>query len=245
MSNKKIKYCIDAGNTRVKVACFEGDTLLSVQKFTFELLIVDNEIISEINQAEAIIVSSVLSEVKTKQLISLFSRAILLHSDLLSNIDIKYETRNTLGLDRLCNAVFAIENNKGNGVLIVDVGTCIKFDFVDRSNAYIGGSISPGVQLRYKAMNDYTDKLPLLKRTNKIELVGSSTKESLHSGVINGIQSEITEMINQYSLKYKGLTTFMTGGDAVLFDIPLKNSIFVHENLTLEGLNIILEKYAD
>ncbi|MGB0933238.1 MAG: type III pantothenate kinase [Lishizhenia sp.] len=244
MSNKKINYCIDAGNTQVKVACFEGDTLFSVEKFTFEELLLNQQIILKINKADAIILSSVLSEVKTNQLISLFPNVLLLTPDLIPHIENNYETPNTLGLDRLCNAAFAVENNKGSGVLVVDIGTCIKFDFVNKQNQYEGGSISPGVHLRYKAMNDYTGKLPLINKTEKISLVGSNTEQCLQSGVINGIASEITQMINKYTLEYEGLTTFMTGGDAHLFDIPLKNSIFVHENLTLEGLFIILKKYA-
>jgi len=245
MSIKEINYCIDAGNTQIKVACFKQDTFFSLQKFTFDELINNPKVIFEINQARSTILSSVLTKEKTNQLLALFSKVILLQHNHFSHLKMRYKTPETLGADRMCNAAYAIKKNKGKGALVVDVGTCIKFDFVNPDNEYIGGSISPGVGLRYKAMNDFTAKLPLLDKTTRTNLIGQSTEQSMHSGVINGIQSEITEMINQYQMKYDGLTTFMTGGDADLFDIPLKNSIFVHENLTLEGLHIILKKHAD
>lgn len=244
MLKEKTKYCIDVGNTQVKVACFEGDTLKSVKKWQLEELSFNQKIINKINDSDAIILSSVLEKGATNRLLNLFPTALLLNNSKKLPFINKYKTPNSLGTDRICNAAFAHVNNKFGGVLIVDVGTCVKFDFVNTKGEYVGGSISPGLHLRYKAMNDYTALLPLLSSKQNSVLEGATTEECMHSGVVNGLKTEILGMIAQYQTKNKGLTTFMTGGDADLFDKPLKNSIFVDENLTLKGLNIILEHNA-
>ena len=126
--------------------------------------------------------------------------------------------------------------NKNHASVSIDIGTCIKFDFVDENGNYKGGSISPGIDLRYKTLNDYTGNLPLVNDKSKTELVGNSTINSIKSGVLNGIQAELNHFIYLYSKEYQDLTFFVTGGDAVYFDFPLKNNTFVDENLTLKGL---------
>jgi type III pantothenate kinase len=118
----------------------------------------------------------------------------------------------------------------------IDVGTCIKFDLVSCEEGYLGGSISPGIRLRYQSLNDYTGKLPLLSNKTSVDIVGTDTELSMQSGVINGIKAEINGVMDQYRSQYSSLTFFMTGGDAKYFDIHTKNDIFADENLTLSGL---------
>jgi len=120
-------------------------------------------------------------------------------------------------------------------VLVVDVGTCIKFDLLNANGEYCGGSISPGIGLRYRSLNDYTANLPLLSPSNW-QLVGSTTEASLHSGVMGSIAAEIKWRIEEYRNLYETLTVYLTGGDAHYFDMGQKNSIFVDENLTLKGI---------
>ena len=108
----------------------------------------------------------------------------------------------------------------------------------------MGGSIAPGIDLRYKSLNDYTGKLPLISNKLNTQLVGNDTKSSIHSGVINGINAEINGLIEMYSEQFSGLTFFMTGGDARYFDIDSKNDIFADENLTLIGLYEIYQQNA-
>ena len=120
--------------------------------------------------------------------------------------------------------------------LCIDIGTCIKFDLVTKKGHYKGGSISPGIDLRYKSLNDYTGKLPLLSNKSNTGLVGNDTETSIQSGVMNGMNAEIYGLIKMYSKQISDLTFFMTGGDARYFDFDSKNDIFADENLTLIGL---------
>jgi type III pantothenate kinase len=153
---------------------------------------------------------------------------------------IKYLSPTTLGIDRICNVAAISKTNQSTNRLIIDIGTCIKFDFLNDKNEYEGGSISPGLKLRYKALNLFTDKLPLIETSDKVNLIGNSTESSIQSGVQNGIESEINGLISKYREKYNDLSIYITGGDAHYFDLVQKNGIFADEILTLKG---ILEIY--
>jgi type III pantothenate kinase len=118
----------------------------------------------------------------------------------------------------------------------IDLGTCIKFDFVDEKGIFHGGSISPGLNMRLKAMHHFTGKLPLVEPKKGVNYLGRSSEESILAGVIEGMQGELNHFISRYLQDYQGLTFFVTGGDAKFFDFPLKNNIFANENLTLTGL---------
>jgi type III pantothenate kinase len=148
----------------------------------------------------------------------------------------KYSTPATLGIDRLCNiAALNLLKSTGNR-LCVDIGTCIKFDFLDEHQNYLGGAISPGLRLRFKALNSFTAKLPFLEPTTAIDLIGDSTNSAIQSGVQNGMQAEINGIIDRYQKEYQDLTIFITGGDAHYFDFEQKSNIFADENLTLKGI---------
>jgi len=235
MNQNQIVFIVDAGNTLIKVGRFLNGNLMNVVRFSYNEL----DLLSDYFNLEvepAIFVSSVVSENRTNEIVSLNKHTFLFHRLMKLPIQIKYESPNTLGLDRLCNVVAGFSMSNKTNSLIIDVGTCVKFDFIDSNGNYLGGSISPGIELRFKSMNDYTGNLPLILDKSKTELIGSSTIHSMKSGVMNGIQSEINQFIHFYSQQYPGLTIFMTGGDAVYFDFSLKNNTFVDENLTLKGL---------
>ena len=123
--------------------------------------------------------------------------------------------------------------------LIIDAGTCITYDFVNAENQYLGGAISPGIKIRYKSLNNYTSKLPLLTLSEDFEIIGNSTKSAIHSGVINGVIFEIEGFISQYSLKNQDLTIILTGGDAEFLAKRLKSTIFANSNFLLESLNLL------
>lgn len=241
MQNNKV-FIVDAGNSSIKVARFESNQLKEVQRFPSEDL---TEISSFIRANEGkYAVSSVLSEKKTTELISTIPGIELIKTDAKVEMKINYGTTNTLGMDRLCNAIYAFNRTKTEYAAVVDIGTCIKFDLVHKTDGYLGGSISPGINLRYKALNDYTGKLPLLSNKTRSEYVGTSTNLSIQSGVMNGMNAEINEMMEQYRKRFSSLTFFMTGGDAQNFDILAKNDIFADENLTLIGLYEIYQQNA-
>lgn len=243
-SKKESKFIIDAGNTRLKIAHFQGDSIQSIQFFDYSNLAFLKSNLFLLSSKKTIL-SSVLSDELNEIIVNSLNPTLFLTTKTAIPIKSKYHTPETLGTDRKANAV-AIHtlNKKKTATLAIDIGTCIKFDVVNSDGEYLGGSISPGIRLRFKSMNDYTGKLPLISDYSKCNLVGRNTEESLKSGVINGITHEINAMISSYEERFGGLTTFMTGGDAKVFDIHSKFDIFAVENLTLIGLNIILEYNA-
>jgi len=126
-------------------------------------------------------------------------------------------------------------------VLVVDIGTAITYDLVTRQGVYKGGAISPGLRLRFKALNSYTTKLPLIEKYEVVDIIGSSTVECISSGVINGTALEIDGYIDKISSIYDDCMVVLTGGDAYFLANMLKNSIFVNPFLMVIGLNRILE----
>jgi type III pantothenate kinase len=151
-----------------------------------------------------------------------------------------YETPATLGNDRLANAIGGAFLFPGKNVLIIDAGTCIKYDFVNSRKEYIGGSITPGMEMRFRAMNYFTGKLPLIKPSEIKRLTGRSTSEAMQTGTMIGIEGEMNGFINQYRKKYKSLKIIITGGDAFRFADKLNLSIFAAADLVNIGLNEII-----
>jgi len=236
-----VKYCVvDAGNTRLKVVDFESDEIVGQTTIALDN---ETEIKRVLNSKKSTIsiLSSVLGEEKQKWIVNLLNPTVVLNSETLLPVSIEeYETPKTLGADRIANAVAAHYYSNSENTLVIDVGTCIKFDFVI-DGKYQGGSISPGYSMRLKAMHKFTGALPLLTLEENSPIVGKSTKQAMLSGVINGVQAEISGFIDYYNQHYQPLTIFLTGGDHKRFDKELKNSIFADDNLTVKGLYIILK----
>ena len=155
-----------------------------------------------------------------------------------------YETPETLGKDRLAAAVGANELFPDQNLLIIDAGTAITYDLVSEKNQFIGGNISPGLQMRFKALNHFTGKLPLINSSDEFQTLGKNTTDAVRAGVQNGILYEIAQTIELFNKNYQNLQIVMTGGDSIFFDKKLNYSIFVHFNITLIGLNRILEHNA-
>jgi type III pantothenate kinase len=232
MRNKVL--VVDIGNTRIKAGIVFEDKLIDV--FYFNSTQDFKDFIERKNEEFLLeVISSVRSQTETNDILSFCSNPIRFDSSKINTITNEYNTPNTIGSDRVANIIAAINLSNSNS-LIIDIGTCIKFDFVTKEKIYLGGSISPGIQLRYKSLNQFTGALPLLSETSKTRMIGQSTSECIHSGVINGIQGEINYFLDNYSSDYQDLTVFVTGGDAHCFDFQTKNNIFVEKNLTLLGL---------
>lgn len=230
----------DAGNTQVKLDYFQKDKIVLQFRFEANDLERIKKCIAEHNYSKAIL-SSVQSDEATAQLKSLITPNILLSqkTPLPVSLD-EYKTVNTLGADRIANAVAASQLSTTANALIVDIGTCIKYDLI-LEDKYQGGGIAPGMNMRFKALHDYTGQLPQLQYEENTTLIGKSTSESIQSGVIHGMLAEIQGIIQQYTQQFQPLTIFLTGGDAKRFDKALKNSIFAEENLTSKGLYLILQ----
>jgi type III pantothenate kinase len=234
---------IDAGNTSIKVGSFINRHLKTVKIFTIKNLHFFEKWLSTQVKYDAI-VSSVLSNEDTEKIIALLENYLLVSAETELPITLDYKTKHTLGIDRICNAVYSAANSSTDYGVTIDIGTCVKFDLTGPNKHYIGGSISPGIQLRYKSLNDYTGKLPLISTKSKATLIGNDTNSCIHSGVMNGLKAEITLMMAEYRVQFPSLTFFMTGGDASHFDLVSKNDIFADENLTLKGLHEIYKHNA-
>lgn len=239
---------VDIGNTRTKIAVYEKDKIQEVifsstENFHEKIL----EITSKSSFQTEIIISSV-GYLKEEQLIFLknnFSVRMISHKNPFPFNNL-YGTPETLGIDRMVLASGASLMYPNENVLVIDAGTCITYDFISNKNEYLGGAISPGFDLRYKSLNDYTAKLPRLHFEGKANLIGKSTSESIQSGIVNGIIQEIDGIIDLYKQKNDTLTIILTGGDANFLSMQLKNSIFVHSFFLLESLNRLhhyIQKY--
>lgn len=232
---------IDVGNSRIKSAVFDDSKMIHNESLTNESFI--SEVIKTIRKYNCTnaIISSVGS-INKAQIVELGAEINLMVLNYNSKIPFvnNYSTPKTLGVDRIALVSSAISQYQKKDVLIIDAGTCITYDFVNREGIYFGGSISPGIHMRYKALHAFTEKLPLLEPTEKFELVGDSTESSIHSGVINGVINEIDGIIELYRKKNADLTIVLTGGDVNFLSNRLKNGIFANPNFLLEGLNTIL-----
>ncbi len=152
----------------------------------------------------------------------------------------QYETPKTLGTDRLACVVAAHQLYPKSDCLVVQMGSCITYDFINQKGEYKGGSISPGLQMRYKALHAFTKKLPHLKSQTIEGIIGKTTQESIHIGVNNGIIQEANGVINQYENKYKFLKVLVTGGDSPMFEDKFQHKIILQPNLVTLGLSAIL-----
>lgn len=243
MNSSPTFLAIDAGNTSIKIGVFKNDKLSETQIISSRNIDAIPDVIEKY-QPFTCALSSVLSDEETFEIISYIDNILYITHETPTPLKSEYETPHTLGMDRKCNALGAYSLMKSEYAVAIDVGTCIKFDAVSATCVYLGGSISPGIHLRYKSLNDYTGKLPLLNELSTEKFVGKSTKESIQSGVLKGIEDEINGFIQRYEEEFDSLTFFMTGGDCNHFDIHSKNDIFAIENLTLYGIYEIFKYNA-
>lgn len=232
-----MQLIIDIGNTRIKFALFKEQTFLVKG-------VGDVKDLKSFCKSEKIS-KAIISSVAKSDLVEEFltkNKIPFIHLTYKTKLPIanKYKTPKTLGDDRLANVVGASKIIPKKNVLTIDCGTCIKFDLITIKSEYFGGAISPGLSMRFKALNTFTNGLPLIDYTEIDYLIGKNTNESILSGVINGCLAEIDGIIAKYTAIYENLTIILTGGDAKYFENELKSNIFAESNLTLIGLNEIL-----
>ena len=232
---------IDVGNTKIKAAVFEQDTLILREEITKDFFLKELKKIFKKNKLIQKTIISSVANVSDEILYYLQNKTHLFHvtTETQFPFENKYETPMTLGIDRKVLVTGAVLKYPEQNVLIIDAGTCITYDFVDAHKKYFGGAISPGLTIRYKALNHYTSKLPHLLPEYPNSIIGNSTYQSMHSGVVNGILYEIEGFINDYLRQYEHLTIILTGGDALFLAKRLKNPIFANSNFLLESLNLL------
>ena len=232
---------IDVGNTRVKAAVFEKDTVVDVIVFDKRKILSEIKKITKKYNIFNGIMSNVgsISDFKLKKIEKLLQITSVSSFTKVPFVN-RYKTPKTLGVDRIALVAGAVCEFPNKNVLVIDAGTCITFDFVTSKKEYLGGAISPGIKMRFNSLNYYTANLPMLKKEKLNNFIGSSTNQCINSGVVNGVIQEIDGLINQYKKKYSDLTVVLTGGDTNFLSKQLKSSIFANQNFLLQGLNKIL-----
>ena len=243
---------IDVGNTRIKTAVFEENTLIDVSVFEKNELQKNIEkTLKKYPNITNLVVASVgnVLEIEFLKWQNDLKVHFLSHKTRFPFQNL-YKTPLTLGIDRMVLAAGAVLQFPTKNRLVIDAGTCITYDFIDENDNYLGGAISPGLQLRYETLHHFTAKLPLLSLNDlkngvdcipEPKLIGNSTQQSIHSGVINGLINELNGFINQYESQYSNFIIILTGGDTEFLAMRLKNTIFANRNFLLESLNQIYQ----
>jgi len=233
---------IDIGNTFTKIFVFKNNEIILDKKLNS---LEEPEIIKTLDtfpEIRHLIISSV-AETKSilqENMTTKLGTIINLNSETPLPIKNKYRSPKTLGKDRIAAIVGAYNIFPGESVLAIDAGTAITFDFVNKNGEYKGGNISPGLSMRFNALNHFTSRLPLLKPSNNYSFIGTNTEEAIIAGVQNGLIFEIDSYIDKLNEQHKDLKVILTGGDTFFFASKLKNRIFAKPFLVAIGLNGIL-----
>ena len=232
---------LDVGNSLLKIALFEKSELIQKFKFSENYKRNIEDIISKYKVTHSIISNVGRIDDSIINILKESTNLLLVSNQLKIPFKNLYKSKNTLGQDRLALVSAAAFNFPNENVLIVDVGSCITYDFKNNNNEYLGGGISPGISMRFKSLNTFTSNLPLIDFDSIYQLIGNSTKNSITSGVVNGTISEINGIIQQYREEFKNIRIILTGGDSNFLLKRIKNTIFADRNFLLIGLNKLLE----
>ena len=231
--------CLDFGNTRLKAALFEEDELKEVivlNESAFEHL---KEIITTHRPQQSILSSVINHETKFEELLSSQTRFHKLNNTSKLPFTIPVGKPETVGADRLAIAAASVFLFPQQNNLAIGLGSCITFNFINQFHELLGGSISPGMEMRFKSMHQFTAKLPLVKSEWNVPLIGYDTKTNLQSGVVLGMAKEIDGIIDLYAEKFSNFNVLLTGGDIGIFQPHLKNKIFADPDLIFKGLYAI------
>lgn len=233
---------IDIGNTQTKYALFQKGRVLQFYVSEVQDITLIEDWREKYHNLDAAIVSSVqgrpvdfLDKLKSK-----FEKLIFFDQSTPTPLNNLYESKETLGYDRLAACVGANFLYPNTNLLVIDAGTAITFDFVNSKNEYLGGTISPGLNMRFKALNSFTRKLPLLEQSDSYALIGKNTEQAIISGVQNSLFFEVDSYIYRVREKHPNTKVFLTGGDSDFIYSKLKNKTHCDKRLLLSGLNAVL-----
>lgn len=233
--------CFDFGNTRLKYAVFNGNSqqaaavLENDQNDTLEAVL-------DKYQPSKSILSSVINH--NAGIETLLATRTAFHK--LSHLTkLPFTTPvgkpETIGADRLALCAAAVELFPQKNNLVIALGTCITYNFINKFHEFTGGGISPGMDMRFKSLHTFTALLPVIKEDWNFPLIGYDTRTNILSGVILGMAKEIDGFIDAYSARYDNFNVLLTGGNCAYFVPHLKNQIFADPDLLFKGLYAISE----
>jgi len=240
----KITLCFDFGNTLLKCGVFVIDRLTEVIPLKDDDPETINQLLDKYKPNSTILSSVIHHSAEIEKILAERSSFVKLDSSTKLPFTTPVARPETIGADRLALAAFAALFYKGQNNLVIALGSCITYNFINKYNSFNGGSISPGMEMRFKALNHYTAKLPLVKVDWNFPLIGYDTETNILSGVLLGMAAEIDGIIDAYKEKFNNFNVLLTGGDTANFVQHLKNKIFADPYLILKGLYAI-SKYND
>jgi len=230
--------CLDFGNSRQKCALFEGPQLQKI--ITFNDPLAELKAVIDIHKPAQSILSSVINhDPAIEDLLGEFTNFHKLSNLSRLPFTIPVGKPETVGADRLAIAAAAVHLYPRQHTLVIALGTCITYNFINKHHQLIGGSISPGMEMRFKAMHDYTARLPLAKGDWNVPLIGYDTLTNMQSGVVLGMAKEIDGIIEAYGSRFSNFNAVLTGGNLPFFESHLKNKIFADPDLIFKGLYAI------
>jgi type III pantothenate kinase len=232
---------LDIGNTNVKYHLFDQEEcIMSALVGSIEL--VAGKILVDFPALSHVIFSDVRGIMTKENLQLVFPQVHVVEiKSLLFPFVSQYASPSTLGDDRIALVAAATKKYPQQNCLIIDAGTCLTYDFLSQEGTFLGGAISPGLQMRFKSLKHFTGNLPLVQPKSFFSLFGDTTETSINNGVMAGIVYEIEGQINAHQKKYPSLTVILTGGDALHLSKSLKNTIFAEPNFLAEGMNYLLD----
>ncbi len=233
--------CFDFGNTRKKCAVFINNEFAKEMVLELDSIEEINSLINKYHPSKTILSSVTKHNLAIEEVLTAKSSFHKLSIESKLPITSPVGQPNTIGTDRLAMAVAAVTMYPKQHNLVIGLGSCITYNFVNKYHQFIGGSISPGMEMRFKSLNYYTDKLPLVTQDWNFPLLGYDTKTNIQSGVLTGMAREIDGIIDLYKEKFTNFNVHLTGGDIAFFGSLLKNKIFADPYLIYKGLNAISE----
>ena len=235
-----VSLCLDFGNSRQKAAIFHNADLAEIIYLGEDLAASVEQIVEQFNPGQSILSSVIHHSFAIEELLQQKTNFHLLAA---ATSQLNFTTAvgkpETIGADRLALCAAAVLQNPGHNNLVIGLGTCITYNFLNVKNEFLGGGISPGMYMRMKALNSCTAMLPIVEPHWNVPLIGYDTKTNIQSGVVLGMAMEIDGFINAYKEKYRSFNVLLTGGDSVHLGSHLKNKIFADPELLFKGLYAI------
>ena len=233
--------CLDFGNTRLKAAIFNGDKIETVITLPDDAVESIEQLVSAYNPGKSILSSVINHNPEIENLLAAKTKFHLLNHLSKLPFSTPVGKPETIGADRLALCAAAVHFYPAKHNLVIGLGTCITYNFVNKFHEFLGGGISPGLEMRLKSVNYYTAKLPLVKADSNVPLIGYDTATNILSGVILGIVYELNGFIDEYASKFDNFNVLLTGGDITYLASHLKNKIFADPDLIFKGLYAISE----
>ncbi|GMV77947.1 MAG: type III pantothenate kinase [Chitinophagaceae bacterium] len=234
--------CFDFGNTRLKYAVFNDATLKDVEIMNDASIETLQSIIKKYQPQKTILSSVIIHDKTIETFLQQHTQFHLLNNTSKLPFTIPVGKPESVGADRLAICAAAVHLYPKSHNLAIGLGTCITYNFINKFHEFLGGSISPGMYMRFKAMNEQTALLPIIQPDHNFPLIGYDTKTNLLSGVLLGMAKEIDGIIDAYKEKYNNFNVLITGGDMAFFVSHLKNKIFADPYLIFKGLYAISEQ---